>query len=189
MGRPPRDLWAGQTYHLMSRGTNRRAIFLDDEDRQHFLMFLSTVARHRRWSCLSYCLMGNHIHLTITAPEGDVSDGMRDLLSRHARVFNRRHDRTGHLFQQRFRAVAVATDAQVLSLIRYIARNPVRAGLVDSAEEWPWSSHTAILRRRTPPGTIDIHRLLYLFDADLTTARERMRTFVDEGIDQPVAAM
>lgn len=87
-GTPPERSLDWPDVPLDVAGHEPLRVFLDDEDRQHFLMFLSTIARHRRWSCLSYCLMGNHIHLTVTAPEGDVSDGMRDLLSRHARVFN-----------------------------------------------------------------------------------------------------
>lgn len=152
MGRKPRNFGQGEAYHLTARGSNRQAIFVDDHDRRRFLCALIRASGARSWACLAYCLMGNHVHLMIRAEAPAVSAGMRDLLGGYSRYFNRRHEREGHLFKARFHDVHVARDAQAMAVVRYIALNPVRAGLRDRPEEWPWSSYAAML---SPAGVAD----------------------------------
>ena len=174
MGRKPREFGAGEAYHLTARGTNRQPIFLDDHDRRRFLGALRRASNARAWSCLAYCLMGNHFHLMIRAHERAVSPGMRDLLGGYSRYFNRRHDREGHLFKARFHDVHVARDAQAMAVVRYIALNPVRAGLTDRPEDWPWSSYAAMLG---PAGVsdhvVDEHALFALFTTAGASRPER----------------
>jgi len=106
---------------------------LDDTDRETFLELLSSVVARFTWLCSAYCLMGNHYHLLIGTPEGNLAKGMRQLNGVYTQSFNRRHKRVGHLFQGRYKAVVVDKDPYLLSLCRYAVLNPVRVGLSSEA--------------------------------------------------------
>ena len=152
MPRQPRLELAGGIHHVWQRGNNRRPIFLDDDDRQTFLRLLWHTTCTYDWHCLSYCLMPNHFHLVVETPTPNLGAGMRELDGRYAQLFNERHmPGGGHLFQARFGSKLVRTDEQLGQLLRYVARNPVRAGLCSDAESWPWSSHSAVLRGDAHP--------------------------------------
>ena len=152
MPRQARTELPGGIHHVWQRGNNRRTIFVDDEDRQVFLRLLMTTARKCDWHCLGYCLLDNHFHLVLETPTANLGRGMRDLCSRYAQLFNERHETGGgHLFQARFGSKLVRTDEQFAQLLRYVAHNPVRAGLCSEPAEWPWSSHSAALAGRPHP--------------------------------------
>ena len=147
MARSPRNEIAGGIHHVWQRGNNRRPIFLQHWDRRFFLTLLREAGARYEWHCLSYCLMENHFHLVLETPEPTLGAGMRDLDGRYAQWFNGRHETGGgHLFQARFGSKNVFGDEQFAQLLRYVARNPVRAGLCAAPEEWPWSSHRVLLR-------------------------------------------
>src|SRR4030042_5793823 len=129
MARPLRIEFPGAVYHVTSRGNARQTIFIDDEDRGGFLDLLSIVVERFNWICHAYCLMGNHYHLLIETPDGNLSKGMRELNGIYTQHFNRRHGRVGHVFQGRFKAILVEKDSYLLELCRYIVLNPVRAGI------------------------------------------------------------
>jgi len=171
------------TYHLMARGNNRQRIFEDDEDRECFLGLMEAVGTHRRWVGYGYCLMDNHIHLVVTTPKADLGDGMRDLLARYARRFNRRHGRSGHLFSERYRMIPVQNDAQLLATIRYIARNPSRAGVTANPGEWPWGSYPAIATGAAEPRCVASEAVLGLFHPVAERARELFAQFVEADTD------
>lgn len=141
MGRDPRPVADGAIYHLMARGNRRQPIFLDDDDRKMFLRMLSRVCVRYGWTCYGYCLMGNHIHLATKTPVGNLPEGMRHLLGRYAWLHNQSHGIADHLFRSRYLSVLIESDEQLISVIRYIARNPLRGGLVERAEDWPWASY------------------------------------------------
>ena len=101
----------------------------DDRDRERFLEVLEGVAVRYRWRVLAYCLLGNHFHLLVMTLEPTLARGMRQLNGVYAQWFNRRHRRVGHLFQGRYKAVVVQTDAHLRRAVRYVIRNPIRAGL------------------------------------------------------------
>jgi REP element-mobilizing transposase RayT len=143
MARPLRIEFAGALYHVTSRGNRRADIFLDDEDRGRFLAGLRSVIERYRWLCSAYCLMDNHYHLLIETPAANLSQGMRQLNSVYTQAFNRRHGGVGHVLQGRYKAILVEADAYLLELARYIVLNPVRAGMVRGAGDWPWSSYRA----------------------------------------------
>ena len=103
------------------------------------------------WHCLSYCLMGNHVHLIIETPEPNLGAGMQWLHGRYAATFNARHGFSGHVFQGRYKSKRVATDAQLLVTAAYVALNPVEAGLCADPAHWPWSAHAATIEQSTPP--------------------------------------
>ena len=108
MARPLRIEFAGALYHITSRGDRRESIYEDDEDRETFLDVLAEVIERYNWICHAFCLMTNHYHLLIETVEGNLSQGMRQLNGVYTQTSNRRHNRTGHLFQGRFKGTEVS---------------------------------------------------------------------------------
>lgn len=125
----------------MARGVDGRIVYTDDRDRHNFLRALGRLKREAPFSLLAYCLMGNHFHLAIQVRETALSSLMHRLLTSYVMTFNKRHERTGHLFQARYKAIPCRNDSYLLALVRYIHMNPVRAGLTTDPALWPWSSH------------------------------------------------
>jgi len=143
MARPLRIEYPGAVYHVTARGDGREDIYLSDEDREIFLEVFAHVIKRFGWVCHAWCLMTNHYHLMIETPKGNLSQGMRQLNGVYTQRFNRQHARVGHVFQGRYKAILVEKDAHLLSLCRYIVRNPVAAGMVGDASAWKWSSYRA----------------------------------------------
>jgi putative transposase len=142
----------GIPLHVTQRGVNRGAIFVDDDDRQHYLMLLAESAHDHDLSIHAYVLMGNHVHLLVSATRsGALSDAMRQLGQNYVPAFNRRHRRTGTLWEGRFKSCLVSTDSYLLTVYRYIELNPVRASMVQSPEHHPWSSIHANLGLKVDP--------------------------------------
>lgn len=182
MARQPRVEYAGALHHVMSRGNDGIPIFRDDEDRQLFLDLLAQEIVRAGWVLHEYCLMTNHYHLEIETPEPTLSTGMHRFLGRYVQRFNKRHDRRGHLFQERFKNVLVEKESYGLALSRYIVLNPVRAGIVTRPEEWTWSSYRARAGLAPCPPWLTIEPLLSQFGADRTTQQREWRNFVLEGV-------
>jgi REP element-mobilizing transposase RayT len=181
MARPLRIEFAGALYHLTSRGDRREDIFLDDADRVMFLEVLAEVCDRFRWICHAYCLMSNHYHLVIETRESTLSQGMRQLNGVFTQRSNRRHGRVGHVFQGRYKAIIVQKDTYLLELARYVVLNPVRAGMVRSARDWPWSSYRATAGWSEVPDWLSVDWLLSAFGARRKAAMEAYRRFVSEG--------
>ncbi|MGY4707037.1 REP-associated tyrosine transposase [Candidatus Bipolaricaulota sp. J31] len=181
MARPLRLEFPGALYHITSRGNAGQKIFTDDEDRLAFLEIIAEVVERYRFRCYAYCLMGNHYHLLIETPEANLSRGMRQLNGVYTQRFNRRHKRSGHLFQGRYKAILVEKDPYLLVLARYIVLNPVRAGLVRYPGRWRWSSYRATAGLEEPPTFLEVERLLSQFDPDPERARRKYRRFVAQG--------
>lgn len=140
MGRRIRIHFDGAVYHVMARGVDGRDIFVDDRDRSIFVGNLMKIADDMGAHILAYCLMGNHFHLALKIGSVPLAAIMQRLLTSYALVFNRRYERTGHLFQARYKAIVCIDERYLATLIRYIHLNPVRAGLVANPADWPWSS-------------------------------------------------
>ena len=135
----------------MGRGVDRRRIFCDDEDYQLYVRLLATAVREFGWILYAFCLMPNHVHLFIRTTKPNVGEGMRWLHGMYARLFNQRIGQVGHRFEGRYRApLPVQSDEKFLDLVGYIAVNPVDAGLVKRARDWPWSSHHLVAAGHTP---------------------------------------
>jgi putative transposase len=145
MPRPLRVQIPG-TYHVTARGNRRQAIYHDDEDRAFFLALRHRVVERFGWQPREHCLLTNHFHLLFDTPEPNLSVGMHALNSGYARYFNERHGYDGHLFDRRFGSRLVETEEHLLEAMRYIAFNPVKAGLCLHPGEWPWSSFYGVER-------------------------------------------
>lgn len=142
MPRKARSLSSSGIYHIMVRGINRMAIFNDDADNINFLHILDFCADDN-FTILAYCLMGNHFHLLVKTQ--DSTDALQHVMKavgvRYVSYFNKRYQRSGSLFQGRFKSQNVTTKGYFLRVLRYIHRNPVAAGLVQDMAEYPWSSY------------------------------------------------
>jgi REP element-mobilizing transposase RayT len=190
MGRRPRELEHDGSYHVTARGNNRQPVFVADHDRRGFLRDLDHVASRRSWRVFAYCLMGNHVHLGISTPHADLDAGMRDLLSRHARRLNWRCGGSGHVFTDRYFSKLIRDDAQLFATLRYIARNPVAAGLVRDAESWQWSSFHDLMTDVPALTRLDRDWILGLFHPRPLRARRLFAEFValeDDGPPAPSA--
>jgi putative transposase len=149
----------------MARGNGRMSIFLDDVDYRQFVYLLGDVVESLEIECLNYCVMPNHYHATLRPTLPNLSEGVRLINSRYAQWWNRRHERVGHVFQGRFKDQIVQQEGYLLSLCRYIALNPVRAGLVESPDNWEWSSYAATTGLQPSPSFLAVDSLLQLFGA------------------------
>lgn len=182
MSRPLRIEFPGAIHHVTSRGNARKKIFMDDTDRETFLATLGWVVERFGWLCHAYCLMDNHFHLLIETSAANLSAGMRQLNGVYTQRFNRLHKRAGHLFQGRFKAILVERDNYLLELSRYIVLNPVRARMVTSVEQYPWSSYPATVGAAPMPAGLTIDWLLSQFAKSRAVSRKRYAAFVEEGI-------
>jgi len=174
----------GLLQHVIVRGIERRDIFLDDSDRALFVDRLSKILIDTGTGCLAWALMSNHFHLLLRPQATRLSVFMRRLLTGYAVVFNLRHHRNGHLFQNRYKSIVCEEDSYLLELVRYIHLNPLRAGLVeslDALDAYPWSGHAVIMGKSTMAGQKD-EDVLLLFNQGKRSARRKYRTFVEEGI-------
>jgi REP element-mobilizing transposase RayT len=171
-------------YHVMSRGDNKRQIFIDDDDYERFLALLTKTTERFDVHCYAYCLLWSHVHLLLQPGEVPLSRMMQQLNSAYCQSFNRRHDRVGHVLQGRYKSPLVDSDVYFLRLLRYIVRNPVAAGCVDDPAEWHWSSFRATVGLVDAPPFLDVGRVWTALDAtDAATARARLATFVSTAAD------
>jgi REP element-mobilizing transposase RayT len=182
MSRPIRIEFQNALYHVTARGDRREDIFEDDEDRLIFLANLELVITQFNWICHAWCLMDNHYHLLIQTPDGNLSKGMRQLNGVYTQASNRRNRRVGHLFQGRFKAILVDSDAYLLELTRYVVLNPVRAGMVKNPADWRWSSYRASVGLEPAASWLAVDGLLAQFATRRSLAEQRYAKFVAEGI-------
>lgn len=150
MARPLRLAYENALYHVINRGHRREAIFTDDKDREEFLGRLAVAQVRFNLVVHGYCLMGNHYHLLVGTPDANLSRAMHTLNSSYASWYRARHQLVGSLFQGRFKSVLVEEERYLAEVSAYIHLNPVRAGLVNSPEEWKWSSMAHYLGKRPP---------------------------------------
>lgn len=185
MTRPLRLEFPGALYHVTVRGNDRQDIYLDDADRLAFLRMLGDVADRTGWICHVYCLMTNHYHLVVETPDPNLGKGMQRLNSRYGQWFNRNHDRVGHLFQGRYKAILVQKEGYLMQLARYVVLNPVRAGIVSDPRAWRWSSYRATIGEVPAPRWLATDWLLSQFGTSPQEAIVAYREFVDDGLDLP----
>ena len=162
-------------------------IFEDDGDYGFFLTLMGIMFQRFEIECWNYCLMPNHTHLLIQTSQPNLSDAMQQLNSAYAQWWNKRKKRVGHVFQGRFKSQIVEGGGYLLAVSRYIARNPARANLVRSPEDWPWSSYSSTIGVQLPPGFLTVSPTLKLFGpGDDTELRARFKAFVCDDTDVAV---
>lgn len=146
MARPVRIEYPGAVYHVICRGNNRQAIYRDDMDRRRYLEKLSYYCEDKQVDLLAYCLMSNHVHLLLETPAGNLSKIMQAFQTSYTVYFNKRHGRSGHVFEQRYKAMLVDKDNYLLQVSRYIHLNAVSAKLAKRPQDYRWSSYGSYLK-------------------------------------------
>jgi putative transposase len=181
MARTPRSELDPGLYHLTARANRRDKLFLGERDRVMFFDLVAQVARPETFFVRSYCLMGTHYHLLVETQTAEFSDAMRDLNGVYAKRFNKEHGFRGHVFEKRFDAEAIRDEVHLLEVVRYVALNPVRAGLVSMPARWRWGSFAAVMGAVSAPSFLDVSWTLRLFSEDDAEARRQLSSFVSFG--------
>ena len=185
MARPLRLEFSGAVYHVTSRGDRQEDIFLCDDDRDDWLEILGIVCTRFNWVVHAFCQMSNHYHLLVETVDGNLSRGMRQLNGLYTQRFNRRHSMAGHLFQGRYKAILVQREAYLLALSRYVVLNPLRAGMVESLDQWRWSSYLSVTGAAPVPAWLDTDSVLNQFGQSREHARVQFHEFVMAGSHLP----
>ncbi|MCD6581014.1 MAG: transposase [Desulfuromusa sp.] len=177
MSRPLRIEFPGAWYHVMNRGRRGDEVFSTAEDFQEFINILTESAELWDVKISAYCLMTNHYHLLVQTPKGNLSRFMRHLNGVYTQRYNRRHGYDGQLFRGRYKAILVEEDNYLLELVRYIHRNPVRAGIIDNIEQYPWSSHHSYLSSEKSNW---LHKdfILKMFSSDFKKSHRAYQQFI-----------
>ncbi len=176
----------GALHHIIVRGIERRKIFEDDTDRNNFLDRLGKVLSETGTKCFAWALIPNHFHLFLRTGACPLATVMRRLLTGHAMNFNRRHRRSGQLFQNRYKSILCQEDTYLLELVRYIHLNPIRAGLVSdikTLDKHPFCGHAVVMGKKKNDWQDDAY-VLKLFSDKKSTARRRYKIFVQKGIQE-----
>jgi len=138
-------VFCGAIYHVMARGNRKQMIFDDARDRRQFLKILNVALKKFGAECYVYSLIGNHFHVVLRTPNANIENVMHHIDSLYARYVNWRHRLTGHLFEGPYTAILIDDACYLRNAIAYVLRNPVEAGLVQTPEQWPWSSYNATM--------------------------------------------
>ena len=184
MPRLPRLFVPDGIYHVISRGVKQSRIFQEDCDRMDFLRLIRLTRDDEPFILHDYCLMGNHYHLLLQPAGGSLSKIMQSINSVYSNRFNKRHGATGHVLQGRFHSIPVEADAYLTTVSRYIHLNPVRAGLVNRPEDYPWSNYRAMITG-TPDSLADSRFVLGYFGYEVGRQRQAYKQFVEDGMNQP----
>lgn len=183
MARKPRIHYPGAVYHVILRGNGKQDIFFEDQDRYRFYLLLQEGIERYHHRVHAFCLMTNHIHLVVQVADIPLSRIMQNLSFRYTRWVNWRHDRSGHLFQGRYKAVLVDGDSYLLELVRYVHLNPIRAKMVTTLEDYPWTSHHAYFGRETLPW-LATESTLSMFSGKKERAVRAYVAFIGDGLVQ-----
>lgn len=182
MPRKPRKKSGTGIYHVIVRGIGRQDIFHEESDFHRFLKTMNKVSRASEVSVLGYCLMTNHIHLLLREVNGNVSVFMKRLGVSYVYWYNCKYERNGHLFQDRFKSECVEDDAYLMTVIRYIHQNPVKASITSNPEDYQWSSCAAYYKADRNNATIpDSGLILSIFNKDKREAIKELKKFTAAG--------
>jgi putative transposase len=180
MSRPLRIEYAGAWYHVMNRGRRGEEIYTERNDYRLFIEILEESVKLSNVKIIAYCLMPNHYHLLLHTPDGNLSSCMRQINGIYAQRFNRLHKYDGQLFRGRYKCILVEVDNYLLELLRYIHKNPLRAGLSDDLNSYEWSSHKAYLSDAKKWEWLYKEFPLSLFGKDLKESRREYKNFMGE---------
>lgn len=184
MPRKPRLEFPGAFYHVLTRGNQKQKIFLDKQDFRKYLQILAEYKARYAFLLYGYVLMPNHVHLLIETGETPLSKILQGINQRYTMYFNWKYETVGHIFQGRYKAILCDREEYLLSLIKYIHSNPVKAKLVEDLDKYPWSSHRFFLKPR-PEGVADTQMVLRMFGEEWGRAVNGYRDFMgQEGISR-----
>jgi putative transposase len=186
MSRPLRIEYPGAWYHVMNRGRRREKVFTASEDYESFLVVLQETSKLLNLKVAAYCLMPNHYHLLLHTPDGNISRCMRHVNGVYTQRFNRTHNKDGQLFRGRYKAVVVDNDSYLLEVLRYIHRNPVRAGIVDTADDFIWSSHRGYMAGARKWDWLYKDFLLAMFSKESNQAMKTYAEFIKEQVPKEI---
>lgn len=173
-------------HHIVIRGNERRKIFRDDEDRNNFLSRLGMLLQQTSTACYAWVLLSNHVHLLLRTGMVPIATLMQRLLTGYAQQFNRRHHRSGHLFQNRYKSILCEDEPYFLELVRYIHLNPVRAGIVKTIDQlagYHWCGYGCLMGNGTAAWQ-DTDSVLKHFGKTAGRARRQYRRFMEDGFHQ-----
>jgi putative transposase len=175
MARRRRFRIAGLSQHVIQRGNNRIEIFRSDDDYEVLIALLREACAKSEMDINTYVLMRNHFHLLVTPRRATaVEEAMHDVAGRYAMYFNRRYQRTGSLFEGRYRATIIDTEVYWYTCMRYVELNPVRAGIVSTPQAYYWSSH-AIHAFGAPDPLVTLHPLYLSLGTEPDERQRRWR--------------
>lgn len=184
MARPLRINYPGAFYHVTSRGNEQNKIFKNRRDREKFLEYLSSATKRYDAAIHVFCLMDNHYHLLLETPSGNLPQIMRHINGAYTTYFNVKRNRSGHLFQGRYKAILVDIDEYAKELSRYIHLNPVRAKMVVKPEEYEWSSYRYYIGKKKAPQWLRREFILGYFGNKVNLAQKKYRRFISALVDQ-----
>ncbi len=181
MPRTARRMSKSRTYHVMFRGNELRDIFTDDEDRNRFLHLLNEKATEENFTIYAYCLMTNHVHILLAGEHEALGKLIKRVNTSFVYYFNKKHNRVGHLFHDRYKSQPVDTDAYLLAAVRYIHNNPVKAGLVKEPYDYKWSSYRSYVDYPQVANTcLDPLYVLKVFSGDIKKGQRLFLEFSRE---------
>ncbi len=164
-------------YHIMIRGINRQIIFEEDDDYVKFVSTLLRVKEKSEFMIYGYCLMGNHVHLLLQEGKESISLAMQRICSSFVYWYNKKYDRYGHLFQERYKSEVVENDSYLITVLRYIHQNPIKASITDSVEGYKWSSYNKYMHDQS---IIDTEFIFDLFSEQKEEARKQFEKYMKE---------
>lgn len=177
MSRTRRILSSTGIYHIMVRGINQQNIFVEDEDYSRYLDTLEKYQKEIDFELYAYCLMGNHLHLLMKEGNEEIGNTMKRIGVSYVYWYNWQYNRSGHLFQGRFKSEPVENDAYFLTVLRYIHQNPLKASLTSDLEKYKWSSYKEYAKQSK---MVNTNFALQLFSSDKNDSLARFRAFHKE---------
>ena len=181
MARKPRIEYEGAFYHVITRGNQKQKIFKDSLDYRKFLDILTSYKQRYHFRLYAYVLMSNHVHLLIETQDVPLSKILQGLNQCYTMYYNRRYKTAGHLFQGRYKAICCDRDRYLLALLKYIHHNPVRAKIVKTLGQYPWSSYQAYVTTEDASGLINADQVLRMFSEHKGRARKHYEAFMSDG--------
>src|SRR4030042_5678109 len=180
MARKPRIECEGAFYHVITRGNQRQKVFKDRDDFLKYLEILSNYKNRYKYFLYAYMLMNNHVHLLIETQEIPLSKILQGINQSYTTYFNRKYKTVGHLFQGRYKAILCDRDEYLLSLVKYIHLNPVRAKIVKFPDKYQWSSQHSYIKKTDGINIIDTDQVLRMFSEDKQSARKLYSAYMSD---------
>jgi len=178
MGRPWREEYKGGIYHVIARGNNKEYIFKESIDKGYFLKQLKEYIRGMEYRIYGYVLMDNHYHIIIQTYNKKLQEIMHQINNKYSKYFNAKYKRTGHVFQGRYKAVLVQDERYMLSLLRYIHQNPIKAHICEKADKYKWSSD--VFYRNNIHSFIHIDTVMDMLSRDRIEAIKKYKEYMEQ---------